>query len=51
MRRPLRRCDTMLKLKKFLKTHGKVLVFFSAAGLVGGFLTGLYLMDTYSAEV
>ena len=41
----------MLKVKKFLGSHGKVLAFFSVMGLVGGYLVGLYSMDSYPAEV
>ena len=41
----------MLNVKKFLRSHGKVLAFFSVMGLVGGYLVGLYSMDSYPAEV
>ena len=36
---------------KFIRTHLKTLLFFGAAGLVGGFFTGLYLLDSYPAEI
>ena len=38
-------------MKTFFKTYWKTLVFFAAAGLVGGFLIGIYLMDSYPAEI
>ena len=38
-------------MKTFFKTYWKTLAFFATAGLVGGFLIGLYLMDSYPAEI
>lgn len=38
-------------MKKFLKTYWKTLAFFAVMGLVGGFCVGLYLMDSYPAEI
>lgn len=38
-------------LKKFLKTYWKILAFFALTGAVGGFFTGLYLLDSYPAEM
>ena len=38
-------------MKTFFKTYWKALTFFAAAGLVGGFLIGLYLMDSYPANI
>ena len=38
-------------MKAFLKTYWKTLAFFALAGLVGGFLTGIYLLDSYPAEI
>ena len=38
-------------MKQFIKTYWKTLAFFAAAGLVGGFLTGLFLMDSYPDEI
>lgn len=35
----------------FLKTYWKTLLFFALVGLVGGFFTGLYLLDSYPAEL
>ena len=36
---------------KFMKTYWKTLLFFVVAGLLGGFFTGLYLLDSYSEEI
>lgn len=38
-------------MKKWISTYWKTLVFFGVVGLVGGFFTGIYLMDSYPAEV
>ena len=38
-------------MKRFIKDYWKTLLFFAAAGLIGGFFTGIYLMDSYPAEV
>ena len=38
-------------MKQFIKMHWKTLLFFAIAGLVGGFCTGLYLLDSYPAEI
>lgn len=38
-------------MKKFLKTYWKTLAFFAVMGLAGGFCVGLYLMDSYPAEI
>lgn len=38
-------------MKQFIKTYWKTLVFFAAVGLFGGFFTGLYLLNSYPAEV
>ena len=38
-------------MKYFIKTYWKTLLFFTAIGLVGGFFTGVYLMDSYPAEI
>ena len=38
-------------MKIFIKTYWKTLLFFAAMGLVGGFCTGIYLMDSYPADV
>ena len=38
-------------LEKFMKSYWKTLAFFALTGVVGGFLSGLYLLDTYPVEV
>ena len=38
-------------MKQFLKTYWKTLLFFTAMGLFGGFFTGIYLLDSYPAEI
>ena len=38
-------------MKNFLKTYWKTLAFFTLAGLIGGFFAGLYLLDSYPAEI
>ena len=38
-------------MKNFFKSYWKTLLFFAAVGLVGGFAIGLYLLDTYPADI
>lgn len=38
-------------MRNFLKTYWKTLVFFGIIGLLGGFCTGIYLLDSYPAEI
>ena len=38
-------------MKQFIKTYWKTLLFFVLAGVVGGFFTGLYILDTYPEEL
>ena len=38
-------------MKKYWLQYWKTLVFFGAVGLIGGFFTGLYLLDSYPAEI
>ena len=38
-------------MKNFVRSYWKVLVFFTLAGLVGGFCVGFYLLDSYPADV
>ena len=38
-------------MNQFLKTYWKTLLFFGAAGLFGGFCTGLFMLDSYPAEI
>ena len=35
----------------FLKKYGKTLLFFALAGLIGGFFTGLFVPETYPADL
>ena len=38
-------------MKGFIKAYWKTLLFFLIVGLVGGFFTGLYMLDSYPPEV
>ena len=38
-------------MKSFVKSYWKTLLFFAVMGLLGGFCTGIYLMDSYPADV
>ena len=38
-------------MKQFIKTYWKTILFFVLAGVVGGFFTGLYILDTYPEEI
>ena len=38
-------------MENFLKSYWKTLLFFMLCGLIGGFMVGLFLMDSYPAEV
>ena len=38
-------------MKNFLKSYWKTLLFFTMAGIVGGFCCGLYLLDSYPPEI
>ena len=38
-------------IKSFVKKYYKILLTFTLCGLVGGFLIGLYLIDSYPAEI
>ena len=38
-------------MKNFIKTYWKKLLFFAVMGLVGGLCTGIYLMDSYPADI
>ena len=38
-------------MKNFIKKYWKTLLFFAVIGLVGGFFTGLYVMDSYPADM
>ena len=38
-------------MKKFIATYWKTLLFFAIVGLLGGFFVGLYLLNSYPAEI
>lgn len=38
-------------MKQFIRNYWKTLLFFAMVGLVGGFFTGLYMLDSYPADV
>ena len=38
-------------MKEFIRKYWKTVLFFVIIGLVGGFFTGLYLLDSYPAEI
>ncbi len=38
-------------MKQFIEKYWKTVLFFIVIGLVGGFFTGLYLLDSYPAEI
>ncbi len=38
-------------MRQFVKSYWKTLLFFAVIGLAGGFFTGLYLLDSYPAEI
>lgn len=41
----------MDRVKKFLKEHVGTLLFFAICGLIGGFFTGLFMLDSYPEEM
>ena len=41
----------MEKLQSFIKTYWKTLLFFTLVGLIGGFFVGIYMLDSYPAEI
>lgn len=38
-------------MKAFLTKYWKTLLFFGLVGLIGGFFTGIYMLDSYPAEI
>ena len=38
-------------MKRFIKNYWKILLFFALVGLIGGFFTGIYMLDSYPAEI
>jgi len=38
-------------MTQFIKSYWKTILFFTVIGLIGGFLVGIYLLDSYPAEI
>ena len=38
-------------MKQFIKTYWKTLLFFAIVGIIGGFFTGIYVLDIYPPEM
>ena len=38
-------------MKQFIKAYWKTLLFFAVTGLLGGFFTGIYVLDSYPPEM
>jgi len=38
-------------MKNFIKAYWKTLLFFGLGGLVGGYFTGIYLLDSYPSDI
>ncbi len=38
-------------MKNFIKAYWKTLLFFAVIGLIGGFFTGIYVLDSYPADI
>ena len=38
-------------MKKFITDYWKTLLFFAIIGLIGGFFTGIYILDSYPADI
>ena len=38
-------------MRSFIKSYWKTLLFFAVVGLVGGFFTGIYMLDSYPLEL
>lgn len=38
-------------MKEFIKSYWKTLLFFAIIGLLGGFFTGLYMLDSYPEDI
>ena len=36
---------------RFIKAYWKTLLFFAVIGLLGGFFTGIYMLDSYPADI
>jgi len=44
-------CERRVFMKQFIKSYWKTLLFFALAGIIGGFFTGIYVLDSYSPEM
>lgn len=40
-----------MEVKQFIKAYWKTVLFFALVGLVGGFFVGIYLLDSYPADI
>lgn len=38
-------------MKEFIKKYWKTILFFSISGLIGGFFTGIFILDSYPKEI
>ena len=38
-------------MKQFIKSYWKTLLFFAIVGIIGGFFTGIYVLDSYPPEM
>ena len=38
-------------MKQFINTYWKTLLFFAVIGILGGFFTGIYVLDSYPADI
>lgn len=38
-------------MKQFIRSYWKTLLFFAVVGIIGGFFTGMYVLDSYPAEM
>ena len=38
-------------MKNFIKTYWKTLLFFAILGIIGGFFTGIYVLDSYPPQM
>ena len=38
-------------MKQLIKTYWKTLLFFAVIGILGGFFTGIYALDSYPADI
>ncbi len=38
-------------MKQFIKSYWKTLLFFGVAGIIGGFFTGIFVLDSYPPEI